>query len=249
MTNQMNFNSIHRFSFEEKEDEITSVCAIPICSKKKSSEGLPEWICIVLGSKNGRIRMYTENGILVATQLYSNNEVLRIKCRTYESPKYIGWIQQPEELEIIYLNNILVCIDGFELFNFLSLARKNAANLPDNSNEMDSNASLTLDYKIWNLGYQEEMVDFCSAGFTNENRFDQLFAASMIGGPSEKFESNPPVSNRYVTCGKHPFISFYYTIEGLSLPVFTEVKQAAGKVTGALFNIAKYLSKLVFNIY
>ena len=86
-------------------------------------------------------------------------------------------------------------------------------------------------------------------GFTNENRFDQVFAASMIGGPSEKFESNPPVSNRYVTCGKHPFISFYYTIEGLSLPVFTEVKQAAGKVTGALFNIAKSLSTLVFNIY
>lgn len=239
MTNQMNFTSIHRLSFDEKDDEITSICAIPICSKKKSSEGQPEWICIILGTKSGNIKMYTENGILVATQVFSNNEVLKIKCRTYESPKYIGWIQQPEELEIIFSNNILVCIDGFELYNFLSMARKNAANLVDNNSELDAHTHLTLDYKIWNLGYQEKMTDFCSAGFTNENRFDQLFAASMIGGPSEKFESNPPVSNRYITCGNKPFISCYYTIEGLSLPVFTEVKQLAGKVTSSLMNVAK----------
>lgn len=239
LTNQMNFNSIHRLSFDEKEDEITSICAIPICSKKKSSEGLPEWICIFLGTKSGNIKMYTENGVLVATQVFSNNEVLKIKCRTYESPKYIGWIQQPEELEIIFSNNILVCIDGFELYNFLSLARKNAANVVDNNSEFDAHTNFTLDYKIWNLGYQEKMADFCSAGFTNENRFDQLFAASMIGGPSEKFESNPPVSNRYITCGNKPFISCYYTIEGLSLPVLTEVKQLAGKVTSSLMNVAK----------
>ncbi len=48
---------------------------------------------------------------------------------------------------------------------------------------------------------------------TSENKFDQLFAASMIGGPNEKFESIPPISNRYITCGNSPYLRFYYAIE------------------------------------
>ncbi len=60
-----------------------------------------------------------------------------------------------------------------------------------------------------------------------------------LGGPGEKFESIPPISNRYLTCGGPPYLSFFYTIEGLSIPVLTEVKQAAGKVTSALMNAAK----------
>lgn len=50
-------------------------------------------------------------------------------------------------------------------------------------------------------------------GLTSENRFDQLFAASMIGGPNEKFESIPPMSNRYIVCGQSPYIAIYYAIE------------------------------------
>lgn len=81
---------------------------------------------------------------------------------------------------------------------------------------MDAISSLSLDFKIWHLGNQEKLIDCASAGLTSENRFDQLFAASMIGGPNEKFESIPPISNRYITCGKSQCISFYYTIEVIS---------------------------------
>lgn len=77
----------------------------------------------------------------------------------------------------------------------------------------DAISSMSLDYKKWRLDSQELISDFTSAGLTSENRFDQLFAASTIGGPNEKFESIPPMSNRYLTCGQTPFISFYYAIE------------------------------------
>ena len=33
---------------------------------------------------------------------------------------------KPEQIEIVYSNNVLVCIDGCDLYNFLALARKYA---------------------------------------------------------------------------------------------------------------------------
>jgi hypothetical protein len=104
---------------------------------------------------------------------------------------------------------------------------------------LDAISSMSLDYKKWRLDSQDLITDFVSAGLTSDNRFDQLFAASMIGGPNEKFESIPPMSNRYLTCGQTPFISFYYAIEGLGQPVLLEVKAVAGKITSSLMNAAK----------
>ncbi len=95
----------------------------------------------------------------------------------------------------------------------------------------------------------------------SENRFDQLFSASVIGGPYEKFESIPPMLNRYLACGNSPFISFYYAFDVMlnkkillfqrffyikhiyfkqtaPLP-FQDVKAVASKVTSALMNAAK----------
>ena len=59
----------------------------------------------MVGFSNGNIRVYTENGTLLLTQMFHDTSVLQIKCRTYENPKYIGWISQPEEVEILYNNN------------------------------------------------------------------------------------------------------------------------------------------------
>ena len=37
-------------------------------------------------------------------------------------------------------------------------------------------ASLNLDYKKWKFDSQDILTDFVSAGFSSENRFDQLFS-------------------------------------------------------------------------
>jgi len=62
------------------------------------------------------------------------------------------------------------------------MARKYVASGHDDYNEINELiSSLSLDFKIWHLNNQDCLADFVSAGLTSENRFDQLFAASMIG--------------------------------------------------------------------
>ncbi len=39
-----------------------------------------------------------------------------------------NFLLKPEEVEILYSNNVLICIDGSNLFNFLKTTRKYAAN-------------------------------------------------------------------------------------------------------------------------
>jgi hypothetical protein len=48
---------------------------------------------------------------------------------------------------------------------------------------------------------------------SSENRFDQLFSASMLGGPYEQFRQIPPIGNRFITCGNAPFTGFYNAID------------------------------------
>ncbi len=100
-------------------------------------------------------------------------------------------------------------------------------------------SNMNIDYKKWKFETQEHMSDFVSAGLTSDSVFDQLYAACMIGGPNEKFESIPPMYNKYVACGQSPFISIYCALEGQSQPVLAEVKAVAGKITSSLMNVAK----------
>ena len=41
-------------------------------------------------------------------------------------------------------------------------------------------ASLNLDYKKWKFDSQDVLTDFVSAGFSSENRFDQLFSGNFV---------------------------------------------------------------------
>lgn len=51
-------------------DEITSVLCVPIKSLQKSSQGMPDWICIVLGFRSGSIQMYTTVSLLSYVSFY-----------------------------------------------------------------------------------------------------------------------------------------------------------------------------------
>ena len=96
--------------------------------------------------------------------------------------KSFKYIQKPEEIEILYANNVLVCIDGCNMYHYFRMARKYAASGLDDHNEINELiSSLSLDFKIWHLNNQDCLTDFVSSGLTSENRFDQLFAACMIG--------------------------------------------------------------------
>ncbi len=68
------------------------------------------------------------------------------------------------------------------MYHYFRMARKYAASGLDGHSEINELiSSLSLDFKIWHLNNQDCLADFVSAGLTSENRFDQMFAASMIG--------------------------------------------------------------------
>ena len=41
----------------------------------------------------------------------------------------------------------------------------------------------------------------------------EIYLASLIGGPNERFESIPPMANKYIAIGSNPFLNFYYAFE------------------------------------
>ncbi len=80
--------------------------------------------------------------------MFHDSPVVKMKCRTNEQAKYIGWIsqvlkrnqnspksnywllcliQKAEEVHVLYERNILACIDGCGLYHYLKTARIYAA--------------------------------------------------------------------------------------------------------------------------
>lgn len=147
-------------------------------------------------------------------------------------------IFKPEEVQILYSNNVLVCLDGVNFYHYLKAARIYAAKASHILKDFVVPGA-TLDYKKWHLDSQTLLNDFVSAGVTSENRFDQLFAASFVGGPQELFRARPPTASRYITCGNEPFVGFYSDIEGLPSNIEEVAKVVAGTVKNAFMNVAR----------
>ena len=70
--------------------------------------------------------MYTETGKLLLSQIFNEEPVTRIKCRTYEPPRHSTDAEKHEELTILY-KKALVTIDGFSLFQSLRACRNQVA--------------------------------------------------------------------------------------------------------------------------
>lgn len=45
---------------EFPKEEITCLYCLPLISHKQSSQGAPEWSCVMVGFTTGHVRMYTE---------------------------------------------------------------------------------------------------------------------------------------------------------------------------------------------
>lgn len=50
---------VYRKCYNFGRENITSVLCVPIKSLQKSSQGMPDWICVILGFNTGCVRMYT----------------------------------------------------------------------------------------------------------------------------------------------------------------------------------------------
>ncbi|XP_061699149.1 rab3 GTPase-activating protein non-catalytic subunit [Syngnathoides biaculeatus] len=215
---------------------VTSTICVPLASQKRSSTGRPDWTCVVVGFTSGHVRFYTENGVLLLAQLLHEDQVLRLKCRTYESPRHPGVTEQHEEISILY-PGALVTIDGFSLFQSLRACRNQVARAAAAGSDVIQPPPLA--YKKWALQNQDTIVDHCSVGVMTLNVFDQMKNASILGGFNASVKGSPPAMSQYVTVGGGPYTGFYYAVEGGSQPLLSHVALAvASKLTSALFSAA-----------
>ncbi|XP_077439917.1 rab3 GTPase-activating protein non-catalytic subunit [Vanacampus margaritifer] len=220
----------------EEGERVSSTICIPLASQKRSSTGRPDWTCVVVGFTSGHVRFYTENGALLLAQLLHEDQVLRLKCRTYEIPRHPGVTEQHEELSILY-PAALVTIDGFSLFQSLRACRNQVARATAAGSDVIQPPPLA--YKKWALQDMDTIVDHCSVGVMTLNVFDQMKNASILGGFNASVKGSPPAMSQYVTVGGGPYTSFYYAVEGSSQPLLSHVALAvASKLTSALFNAA-----------
>ncbi|XP_032803686.1 rab3 GTPase-activating protein non-catalytic subunit isoform X3 [Petromyzon marinus] len=215
---------------------ISSAICIPLASQKRSSTGRPDWTCIIIGFTTGYVRFYTETGVLLLSQLLSEDPVLRLKCRTYETPRHAGVTEQQEELSILY-PTALVTIDGFSLYQSLRACRNQVARATAAGSECIQPPPLA--YKKWGLQEMESIVDHITVGVVTSCTFDQMKVASILGGYNATIKSSPPAMSQYVTVGSGPYAGFFYALEGSSHPLLSHVALAvASKLTSALINAA-----------
>ncbi|KAL5008455.1 hypothetical protein ScPMuIL_014036 [Solemya velum] len=222
---------------QEGKETITSVLCLPLASQKRSTQGGPDWTCVIVGFSSGYVRMYTEMGTLLLSQLLHLEPVQKLKCRTYESPRYLGIAEQHEELVILY-KKVLAYIDGFSLFQSLRACRNQVARATASGNESALQPP-PLAYKKWGLQDQVRIQEAASCGVHTPTVFDQMRSASCLGGFSATVKPTPPAASVYVSVGDGPYVGFFYAHEGSTQPILSEVAYAvAHKLKSAIMSAA-----------
>ncbi|XP_033735108.1 rab3 GTPase-activating protein non-catalytic subunit-like [Pecten maximus] len=222
---------------QEEGENITAILCLPLASQKRSTQGGPDWTCVIVGFSSGHLRMYTESGTLLLSQLLHTEPVQKLKCHTYEPPRYLGLAEQHEELVILF-KRALVTIDGFSLFQSLRACRNQVARATASGTD-SSLQPPPLAYKKWGLQGQERILDCCSCGVGTPNPFDQMKAAAVLGGPSATIRPTPPAHSMYLTSGIDHYVGFFYAVEGSAQPILSEVAFAvAHKLKSAIMSAA-----------
>ncbi|XP_059162199.1 rab3 GTPase-activating protein non-catalytic subunit-like [Physella acuta] len=221
----------------DDKETITAVLCLPLASQKRSTQGGPDWTCIIVGFSSGFIRMYSQTGVLLLSQLLHMEKVERLKCRTYSSPRFLGMAEMHDEFLIMYTRAI-VSIDGFSLIQSLRACCNQVARATASGTE-NLLQPPPLAYKKWSLSEQEKICDYVACGVACANTFDQLKAASMLGGVKAAVKTSPPAMSVFMTTGIGPYVGFFYAIEGFTQPILSEVAIAmANKIKSALLSAA-----------
>ncbi|XP_015748030.1 PREDICTED: rab3 GTPase-activating protein non-catalytic subunit-like [Acropora digitifera] len=180
-----------------------------------SSQGSPDWTCIVVGFTSGYIRIYLQNGSMLLSQFLHDDPVLKLKCRTWQPHKNYGSAEQVEELAILY-PRAMVIIDGFSLYQSLRACRNQLARAKaSGSSELIGPPPLA--YKKWRFDGQKYITDIASCGVVPPNMFDRLQRASFLGGFNASVSGNMPAMSHYVATGMEPFVAVYMAVEGMTV--------------------------------
>ncbi|KAM7446520.1 Rab3 GTPase-activating protein non-catalytic subunit [Porites harrisoni] len=219
----------------EEGECITDILCIPLASQHRSSQGSPDWTCIVAGFTSGYMRIYLQNGSMLLSQFLHDDPVLRLKCRTWQPHKTYSSAEQVEELAILY-PKAMVIIDGFSLYQSLRACRNQLARAQA-SGLSELIGPPPLAYKKWRFDGQNYITDIASCGVVPPNIFDRLQTASFLGGYNANISGNMPAMSHYVTTGMDPFVAVYTAVEGSSPALISDVAlEVASKLTTAVLS-------------
>lgn len=232
--NETSYTIVWNGSVSETET-VTALLCLPLASQKRSTQGVPDWCCVIVGFSSGYIRIYTETGTLLLAQKLHTERVQQLKCNTYMPPRYLGVAEQHEELVILYVR-CLVSIDGFSLLLALKACRNQVARATA-SGEANLQPS-SLAYKKWAPQEIEKIEDCHTTGVHTPNPFDQMVLGSL-SSHTASIRPTPPAGCMYLTSGVNPYVGFFFAVEGSAQPILSEVAYAvASKLKSAIMSAA-----------
>ncbi|CAK8697150.1 unnamed protein product [Clavelina lepadiformis] len=220
---------------ENDGEVITNVLCLPLMSLKQSSHGSRDWICVLVGFSSGYVRMYTDKGDMLISELLHDTPVIQFSCHTFDvSFNQSMSIGRHDELTILY-ENCLVAIDGLSLFHTLRSCRSQLAMAAAHGMKVDDPPPLS--YKKWILRGQERIQAHVGTGVSTSSTFDQLKSNSITKGFGSDSKCGKSSVYPYIAVGSGPFIGFYYAVEGNTQPFLSHVAHVvADKFKSALFN-------------
>ncbi|XP_069162048.1 rab3 GTPase-activating protein non-catalytic subunit isoform X2 [Procambarus clarkii] len=218
-------------------DEISALLCLPLISQKQSSTGGPDWTCIIAGFTSGYVTMYTENGLVLLSQLFEEETVLSLKCRTLSTGCTGALVNDMNEELIILYPHSITTIDGFSLFQTLRGCRNQVAKAAASGGE--TVIVPPLGYKKWGLVDQSMVKDCAAPGMSPPYLYDHLVQISLAKGFSHASASGVPATSLLITVGRVPYIGFLTAQEGSAPPFVADVARLyASKLKDALVSAA-----------
>ncbi|CAH2108237.1 unnamed protein product [Euphydryas editha] len=208
--------------------EVTALLSLSICSSQHSSQGGPDWFCIVVGFLNGSVGFYTNTGHLLLLEKLEDKHVCKISCHTGTYGTF------PDDVHIHFESAVYV-VAGSSLFQTLRNAKAQLAKVQAGLQSEYSIDSRNIQIRKWIFSEQDQINDAAVAGLYLTNSYEHYLAASTYGGYDAWYRSVPSVRTLVLASGISPYIGFHYALEGGNAPPIQDVARAvANKIKSAL---------------
>ncbi|KAL5279820.1 RAB3GAP2 family protein [Megaselia abdita] len=209
---------------------ITSVLCLPIFGHNVASGA--EWTSVAVGLSSGLVVFYTDSGIQIFSQRWSQEQVISIKAYSRSNE---------EVIQIGYLK----CICILQSTHLVSVLRSQKNYYQPNEGAIGGSTKSKTDVVVvpcrkWDYEYvsssgSPSVNDSCLVGPQETGLYDYIVEQCLNRGSSAKPRSSPPQNTLILSAGAKPYVGFNYAKEGYIPADLSEVaKEVASKVSNSL---------------
>uniref|UniRef100_A0A0N5AXC0 RAB3GAP2_N domain-containing protein n=1 Tax=Syphacia muris TaxID=451379 RepID=A0A0N5AXC0_9BILA len=179
---------------------IRSMCVIPLAVTRTTETKDYDFIAIVVGLSNGYVHFYTERGVLLRSEMFSENPIDNVR---------FGKSVLPGEQELVVLAvDRMTIVDGLSLHVALKTAKIQIARGEDDIHKIATKALLNVE-KI-KLAQKIAITDLAVLG-PYEQQYVETYAAASVSPAGSKAcitSLTPPIYTTYMFTGKSPYVAF-----------------------------------------